>query len=98
MKKRIMIIILLLTIIFVSGCGRKEDKQLICKIGDTTVTITLQLGQITKYEDQIKGSASNEEIKKLNDNYLKDITDDDEALKILREVLASNGGNCTQFD
>lgn len=75
-----------------TGCSKKEE--LICDIADTKITVTVKNGKIISYYDEVKGNSSDEDIKILNDSYLEDVNDNSEALSILKDVIAQNGGNC----
>ena len=75
------------------GCGSNKE-ELKCDMGATTITITIQKGKIISYYDEIEGDLSQDEIDVLNESHLKDITNNQEALDKLRDVIASSGGNC----
>ena len=82
-------------IILITGCKNKqEDKILVCNFSNTTITLTIRNGKIEKYIDDIQGELSREKIEQLNDEYLKNITDNKEAYIKMREAIASNGGDC----
>ena len=86
MKKIILSCLLIACSLLMTGCGSKST-QLTCDI-------TFEKGKITSYYDAITGAAGSKEIENLNDNYLKDVTSNSEALDIMRDVVATNGGNC----
>lgn len=93
MKK--ILIILFISFIFVTGCGKKDNTdELKCEMSNTTITITVEKGKIIKYVDKVRGDISKEEINVLNESYLKNIKDNKEAINKLREVIASTGGDC----
>lgn len=91
MKYKILLLIICLSLL--TGCTSKED-VLTCNIGSTTITITVKNGKIVKYNDKINGDISNEEIDTLNKSYLEDIDNNKDAITKLREVIASNTGDC----
>lgn len=93
LKKIILSCLLIACSLLMTGCGSKST-QLTCDIGKTSITITFEKGKITSYYDAITGAAGSKEIENLNDNYLKDVTSNSEALDIMRDVVATNGGNC----
>lgn len=93
MKNKIAVLLLLSFLLV--GCGKKSiEENLVCDIGNTVITVTVQDGKITKYVDKVRGDASSDEIAVLNDSYLKDITNNKDALSKLREVIAENSGDC----
>ena len=93
MKKYIVILVVIL--LFIVGCSKKEDREeLVCEMPATTITLTVQSGKIVKYVDEVQGEFSKEKIKLLNESYLKDVTNTDDAIVKLRGVIASNGGDC----
>lgn len=87
------IILIIISIFLLVGCSTAKE-ELECEIGSTVITLTVGNGTIIKYVDEIKGELSQEEIDVLNESYLKNIDNNDDAIKILREVIANNGGNC----
>lgn len=90
MKK--ILIILFISIVLLTGCSKKED--LICDIGSTTVTITLKKGKIIKYVDKIKGESSKEDLDNMNNEYLREINNNSDAIIKLKEVITIMGGHC----
>lgn len=89
---RKILIILFISMILLTGCSKKED--LICEIGSTTVTITLKKGKIIKYVDKIKGESTNEDLDNMNNEYLKEVNNNKDAINKLREVITIMGGYC----
>ena len=75
-----------------TGCSKKED--LICDFGSTTVTITLKNGKIIKYVDKIKGESTKEDLDNMNNEYLKEIYNNSDAIIKLKEVIVVMGGIC----
>ena len=92
MKIKYSIILLLVSFLFLTGCTTKEE--LTCEYENTSITITLESGKIIKYVDKITGEASKEAIEIMNNDYLKDINDNEEAIEKLKEVIATTGGDC----
>lgn len=90
MKK--VFLLILFCILLLTGCSKEEE--LICDIGTTTVTVTIKEGKIISYVDKIKGELDSEGIKRLNESYLKSVTNNNDALNTLRDVIATMGGNC----
>jgi len=90
MKK--IILLLIFSILLLTGCAAKEE--LVCDIGSTVVTVTVQKGKIISYIDKIEGELSSEGIKQLNESYLESITNNVDAINKLRDVIATMGGNC----
>ena len=96
MKK--VLLFFIVCFLLITGCGKKEEKiNLECELTSTTITLTIEKGQITKYVDKISGEISQSEIDVLNESYLKGITDNQDAITKMREVIASNGGDCKQY-
>jgi len=97
MKK--IILCMIITLLLLTGCGKKENNimKLECRLSTTTITLTIEGGKITKYVDKISGEISQSEINLLNENYLSDIDNDKDAISKMREVIASNGGDCKQY-
>ena len=89
--KRILII-LFISMFLLTGCSKEEE--LICDIGRTTVTITLKNGKITKYVDKIKGESAKEDLDNMNNEYLKQIENNNDAISKLKDVITILGGNC----
>jgi len=94
LKIRYSVILLLISFLFLTGCTTKEE--LTCEFENTSITITLEYGKIVKYVDKLTGEASEDAIEIMNKDYLKDITDNKEAIKKLKEVIATTGGDCTK--
>lgn len=92
MKIKYSIILLLVSFLFLTGCTTKEE--LTCEYENTSITITLESGKIIKYVDKITGETSKEAIEIMNNDYLKDINDNEEAIEKLKEVIATTGGDC----
>ena len=90
MKK--ILLILFISMFLLTGCLKEEN--LICDIGSTTVTITLKNGKIIKYVDKIKGDSAKEELYNMNNEYLREIDDNNDAIDKLKEVITILGGNC----
>lgn len=87
-------LLLILTVCFLLvGCTSSQE-QLKCDIGATTITITVEKGKIISYYDKIEGDLPQEEIDVLNESHLKNITNNQEAMDKLKDVIASSGGNC----
>lgn len=93
MKKIFVLIIILLLVV---GCSKKEEKQVVleCEFPNTTITLTIEDGKIIKYVDKIQGEFSVEDIEILNNSYLANISNNNEALNKMKEVIATNGGDC----
>ena len=88
-------LIMFIVSLFLVGCRKEEEKvKLECELNATTITLTIKDGKIVKYVDKINGEASDKEINVLNDNYLEGIDNNDDAIVKMREVIASNGGDC----
>jgi len=94
MKYKFLILVCLLLVIL-TGCNSKqEDKVLVCDFSNTTITVTIKKGQIEKYIDSIQGEFSKEKIEQLNNEYLKNITNNKVAYNKMREEIAKLGGDC----
>jgi len=93
MKK---VLTFLVVLLLLTGCSKKEDKQVVleCEFPNTTITITIEKGKIIKYIDKIQGEFSKESIDLLNNSYLSNIDNNSEALTKMKEVIATNGGDC----
>lgn len=89
MKK---IIILFVFVILLTGCGKKE--KLVCDLGTTTITITFKSGKIISYYDKITGEISKDNLKELNETYLKNINNNTSAIEKLKEVINEMDGVC----
>lgn len=90
MKK--ILLLIMISMLFLTGCSTTEE--LTCDIGITTVTITIKKGKIISYVDKLDGDLSKEKIDLLNESYLKDINDNNDAINKLRDVIATTGGTC----
>lgn len=91
--KRILIIVIICLFLLV-GCGKDKSMTLECDMPVTTVTITVDGGKIIKYIDKKSGELSSNEIDLLNESYLNGVYTNKEAIIKLREVIAGNGGDC----
>lgn len=89
---RKILLVLFISICLLTGCSKEEE--LICDIGSTTVTITVKDGKIIKYVDKIKGESSREDLENMNDEYLKEINNNNDAIEELKNVITIMGGNC----
>lgn len=90
MKK--VLIILFVNLFLLTGCHKEES--LICDIGNTTVTITLKDGKIIKYVDKIKGESTKDDLDNMNNEYLREIDNNKDAITKLKEVIIIMGGSC----
>jgi len=89
MKK---IFLLIIGILLLTGCSTSD--KITCDIGNTVVDITLKQGKIINYKDKIKGELTTEEINRLNKSYLNEITNNNDAINKLKDVIAEMGGMC----
>lgn len=89
---RKILLLVIFSSLLLTGCSTKEE--LICDMGSTKVTITLNKGKIINYVDKIDGQLSKEEIDLLNESYLKEINNNSEAINKLKDVIAIAGGIC----
>lgn len=90
MKK--ILIILFISVVLLTGCTKEEN--LICDIGNTTVTITLKNGKIIRYFDKVKGESTKEDLDNMNNEYLREIDNNKDAINKLKEVITILGGSC----
>ena len=86
MKK---ILIFIALIFLITGCGNK----LKCKLSGDEFKLVFENGKIVEYYDS-KGDPVDKSVIDEMNTYLKDVTDNNEAKKIIKDLLNSYGGEC----
>ena len=103
-------ILICFMIIFVCGCSNSNEtkeqnnknvekqevvsKTIECNTDDSIFTLVLENGQIVKYIDSIDGDLGSETVDILNEEHLVCISDNDQALSIMNNVMIELGGSC----
>lgn len=84
----------------VSGSGSKKSKknvikaEIMCNTEDSNFNLLLEDGQIVKYIDSVDGELGQETVDILNSEHLVNVSDNDEALKIMDAALKDLNGHC----
>ncbi len=68
--------------------------EFICNTEDSNFNLFLEDGQIVKYIDSVDGELGQETVDILNSEHLVNVTDNDEALKIMDAALKDLNGHC----
>ena len=88
--------------LLIGGCANVKNEKPVeiikgsmnCVVENSTFTLELENGQIVKYIDSVDGELPQETVDILNQEYLVDITDNDEAIRIMNESLKDLNGHC----
>lgn len=90
----------LLFMVLVVGCSSSTPskevlkKDITCHVEDSSFVLKLEDGQVVKYIDSVDGELSQETVDILNEEHLKDVNDNDEALRIMDAALRDLNGGC----
>ena len=102
MYKRFFFVLFL--VVLLTGCFSKSTlsssskpslkKEISCHTEDTSFILKLEDGQIVKYIDSVDGELGQETVDILNEEHLKNVSDNDEALSIMNKALSNLNGGC----
>lgn len=94
-------VIIFMTLVFLCGCSKSDivKKEVVkgeisCFTEDSKFNLLLENGQIVKYIDSVDGELGQETVDILNEEHLVDVTDNDEALRIMNSALKDLDGHC----
>ena len=84
---------------FFVGCSSKPVKEVSrkdinCHVDESNFVLKLEDGQIVKYIDSVDGDLGQEVVNILNEEHLQNVSDNDEALRIMNAALSDLNGGC----
>ena len=90
--KKIFSVLILVLLLILTGCSLKRD-TLHCNLNDEKFDLVFENGKIVKYLDHNNKEQSSDIIEEMN-TYLKDSSNNKEAINTIKTLVISSGGDC----